>query len=84
MKKYNREYSKNKCVTFNNSLGYNELYILKSQRIAIDTDEFAVAEDASKGQLTTAFKKFSKAKKLNKTLLTNFGKVVAEWSTLFC
>lgn len=78
MKKYNREYSKNKCVTFNNSLGYNELYILKSQRIAIDTDEFAVAEDASKGQLTIAFKKFSKAKKLNKTLLTNFGKVVAE------
>ena len=80
MKKYNREYAKNKCVTFKDELGYNELYIVKSWKGALATDatEFEVNEDASKGQLTSAFKKYSKSKKLNKTLLTNFGKAVAE------
>ena len=76
----NREYAKNKCVTFKDELGYNELYIVKSWKGALATDatEFEVNEDASKGQLTSAFKKYSKSKKLNKTLLTNFGKAVAE------
>ena len=78
MKKYQKEYNKNKCVTFKDTLGYNEFYILKSKRLETDAEEFVAAEDASKGQLTTAFKRFSKSKKLNKTLLTNFGKVVAE------
>ena len=78
MRKYQKEYNKNKCVTFKDTLGYNEFYVLKSKRLETDAEEFVTAEDASKGQLTTAFKRFSKSKKLNKTLLTNFGKVVAE------
>ena len=78
MRKYQKEYNKNKCVTFTDTLGYNEFYVLKSKRLETDAEEFVTAEDASKGQLTTAFKKFSKSKKLNKTLLTNFGKAVAE------
>ena len=79
-KKYNREYQKNKCVTFKDALGYDELYIVKSWKNALNTDavDFDPDTDASKGQLTSQFKKFSKSKKLNKTLLTNFGKVVAE------
>ena len=78
MRNYQKEYNKNKCVTFTDTLGYNEFYVLKSKRLETDAEEFVTAEDASKGQLTTAFKKFSKSKKLNKTLLTNFGKAVAE------
>jgi len=78
MRKYQKEYNKKKCVTFKDALGYNEFYVLKSKRLETDAEEFVTAEDASKGQLTTAFKKFSKSKKLNKTLLTNFGKAVAE------
>ncbi len=78
MRKYQKEYNKKKCVTFKDALGYNEFYFLKSKRLETDAEEFVTAEDASKGQLTTAFKKFSKSKKLNKTLLTNFGKAVAE------
>jgi hypothetical protein len=78
MRKYQKEYNKKKCVTFKDTLGYNEFYVLKSKRLETDAEEFVTAEDASKGQLTTAFKKFSKSKKLNKTLLTNFGKAVAE------
>ena len=46
--------------------------------ISIEAEEFEPKEDASKGQITSAFKKFSKSKKTNKTLLTNFGKAVAE------
>ena len=79
VKKYNREYSKNKCVRFVDALGYSEFYIVKSgKQLATESVEFAPVEEASKGQITTAFKKFSKSKKVNKTLLTNFGKVVAE------
>jgi hypothetical protein len=80
MKKYNREYAKNKCVTFKDKLGYNELFIVKSMKGALATDatDFEVNDDATKSQITNAFKKFSKSKKLNKTLLTNFGKAVAE------
>ena len=79
-KPYNREYQKNKCVTFKGKLGYDELYIVKSWKGALNTDavDFDPDADASKGQLTSQFKKFSKSKKLNKTLLTNFGKAVAE------
>lgn len=79
-KKYNKEYQKNKCVTFKEKLGYDELYIVKSWKNALNTDavDFDPDTDASKGQLTSQFKKFSKSKKLNKTLLTNFGKAVAE------
>ena len=79
-KPYNREYQKNKCVTFKGQLGYDELYIVKSWKGALNTDavDFDPDADASKGQLTSQFKKFSKSKKLNKTLLTNFGKAVAE------
>ena len=79
-KPYNKEYQKNKCVTFKGKLGYDELYIVKSWKGALNTDavDFDPDADASKGQLTSQFKKFSKSKKLNKTLLTNFGKAVAE------
>jgi len=80
MKKYNREYNKNKCITFKGKLGYDELYIVKSWKNALATDaiDFDPETEATKGQLTSQFKKFSKSKKLNKTLLTNFGKAVAE------
>ena len=78
LKPYNQEYSKKKCVTLSNVLGYNQLYVLKGKQLETDVEEFTPADDASKGQITQAFKKFSKSKKLNKTLLTNFGKAVAE------
>lgn len=77
-KPYNREYQKHKCVTFKDTLGYNEFYIVKNgKNFSTDDDGFDVAEDASKGQIASQFKKYSKSKKNNKTLLTNFGKAVA-------
>ena len=77
-KPYNREYSKHKCVTFKDTLGYNEFYVVKhGKNLDTDDDGFNIADDASNGQITSQFKKYSKSKKNNKTLLTNFGRVVA-------
>ena len=69
--------TKQKVCTFNDVLGYDQFYILKSKQFDTEADEFIVDENASKGKLTQAFKKHSKSKKLNKSLLTNFGKAVA-------
>jgi len=77
-KPYNRQYAKYKCVTFQDTLGYNEYYIVKNGKfLNTEDDGFDVAEDATKGQIQSQFKKYSKSKKNNKTLLTNFGKAVA-------
>ncbi len=77
-KPYNRQYAKHKCVTFQDTLGYNEYYIVKNGKfLNTEDDGFDVAEDATKGQIQSQFKKYSKSKKNNKTLLTNFGKAVA-------
>jgi hypothetical protein len=80
LKPYNTEYRKNKCVTMKNALGYNEFYLVKGGKaFSADTSEedFDVNEEAYNAQIRTAFKKFSKNKKLNKVLMTNFGKAVA-------
>lgn len=75
-----RQNTKNKCVIYNDALGYDEFYIVQTFNknvMNIDNEDFEIQEDATKAQITTAFKKHSKGKKLNKTLLTNFGKAVA-------
>tara|TARA_B100000085_G_C18533591_1_gene509012 strand:- start:1250 stop:1831 length:582 start_codon:yes stop_codon:yes gene_type:complete len=72
-----REFSQKRCLTAHDVYGYNEYYILKRQATNTEADEFEVEEDATKNQIRNAFKKHSKSKKNNKTLLTNFGKAVA-------
>ena len=73
-----KEYRKFKCVTANNVLGYSEYYLVKGGR-TLDTteEEFEVSEDASQANIRNAFKKYAKSKKLNKVLMTKFGKAVA-------
>lgn len=73
-----REFLRNKCVAINNIFGYDEFYLLKKTAgLRTSAEEFNPADEATKGQMTTAFKKFSKSKKNNKVLLTKFGKAVA-------
>ena len=72
-----RTFAKNKCAIFNSVLGYDDFYVLKAQNLNTEADEFDVDADASKGQITNAFKKHSRSKKVNKVLLTQFGKSVA-------
>ncbi len=74
----NKEYRKNKCVRRVNSLGYDEFYLVKGgKQLKTNIEDFDVKEEASTAQVRNAFKKFSKSKKKNKVLLTNFGKAVA-------
>ena len=73
-----KEYRKNKCFTTKGMKGYDEYYVIKSgNNLKTKEEEFNVDHNATKGQITAAFKKHSKSKKYNKVLLTNFGRAVA-------
>jgi len=75
----NAEFRKNRCVAFQNTLGYSEYYILKSGNLTTAEDDGFESLDAgtSKGKLNSEFKKFSKSKKTNRVLMTKFAKAVA-------
>ena len=73
-----KQYRQNKCFISNSVEGYDEYYVLKDgNNLQTKEEEFAPDADATKGQITAAFKKHSKSKKNNKVLLTNFGRAVA-------
>lgn len=73
-----KEYRKNKCVAVKNFGGYDDFYLVKgSKNLDTAADDFDVNNDATKGQIGNAFKKYSKSKKLNKVLMTKFGAAVA-------
>ena len=74
----NKSYRKNKCFIMNDTLGYNEFYLIKGGKsLSAEDDEFGVTSDQTKGQMANAFKKYSKSKKQNKVLMTTFGRAVA-------
>ena len=75
---YKTSYRKNKFAVMNNVYGHDQLFVLKSGKsLDTDTDDFDVEDDASKGRIATAFKKYSKSKKGNRVLATEFAKMVA-------
>ena len=77
-KEAQKEYRKNKCVVRTDALGYNEFYLIKGgSQLATEDDEFGVNSDQTRGQMASAFKKYSKSKKQNKVLMTTFGRAVA-------
>ena len=77
-KEAQKEYRKNKCVVRTNALGYNEFYLIKGgNNLETEDDDFEVTSDHTRGQMATAFKKYSKSKKQNKVLMTTFGRCVA-------
>ena len=57
--------------------GYNELYYIKDGvDLKTDNDTFKVKEDATKGQLTSAFKKFNRKKLSNRIVLKTFAEMI--------
>ena len=52
-------------------MGYQELFLIQSNKLN-EAVEFDVEEDASKAQITRAFKKTLKAKSNNKKILSSF------------
>ena len=73
-----KEYRLNKCVSKPNVFGYDRYYLLKGgQTLSAENEEFETFGTESDSQLRSAFKKHAKSKKLNKVLMTSFGKEVA-------
>ena len=73
--KYKREWSKNKSVVITDT-PYNQLYVIQSND---STEEVSmeVKEDATKGQIRTAFKKALKKKVNNRRILATFAGQIA-------
>jgi hypothetical protein len=55
---------------------YNELYCIQSSSYNSDV-EMDVAEDATKGQIRSAFKKSLKSKSINRKMLSSFAGQIA-------
>lgn len=56
--------------------GYDTYFVLDGRQDAMD-DEFEVKDNANKGDIVRAFKKFAKSKKGNRALAVQFAKAVA-------
>jgi hypothetical protein len=73
-----RMWRKEKSYVASNYLGYDKLYYIKDgQDLNVENEEFVVKEDASKSQLTKAFKNFNKRKLTNRIVLKSFAEMVA-------
>ena len=74
-----KDYNKNKFVAFKNARGYNHYFIVKADGRSLDTDndEFEVSDNAKKGEIQRAFKKFASSKKANRMLATQFAQIIA-------
>jgi hypothetical protein len=69
----------NKFVSYDNTIGYDRYFILKTERGYIDTDneEFEVASNAKTSDIRRAFKKFACSKKTNRVLAAKFAEIVS-------
>lgn len=56
--------------------GYDTYFVLDGRQDAVD-DEFEVKDNAKKGDIARAFKKFAKSKKGNRAMATQFAKAIA-------
>ena len=77
LKRLTKMFNRDGSLVVEDHEGYNEFYLIRGGK-ALDTEsDLEVAEDASKRVLTTAFKKHSKSRTLNKVILSRFIKLIA-------
>lgn len=71
--------NKHKFASYDNTLGYDRYFVVKADRRTLDTDndDFEIRENATKGEITRAFKKFANSKKGNRVLASQFAQMVA-------
>ena len=79
LREYTKKYNLQKFLNMDNVSGFDRYFIVKSDRVSIDTDndELEIDENASKAQITKAFKKFSSSKKGNRVLSAKFAEIIA-------
>ena len=71
-------WKREKSYVASNYLGYDKLYYIKDgEDLNVGNEDFVVSEDASKSQLTKAFKNFNKKKLTNRIVLKSFAEMVA-------
>ena len=73
-----RGLNKEKAIKLEEFGGYEELYVMAgSDALKVDSEKLEVKEDAKKGDITKAFKKFANSKKSNRMIMSSFAKKVA-------
>ena len=76
-----KENTKNRCIEFKNTLGYNNFFLVKGNSFNIEDEELDnfidTDEEVTDSQIKSAFRKMAKNKKTNKNLMTKFGEAVA-------
>jgi len=71
-----QQWKKNKSAIIPDAVAYSALYALRLESLDEET-EFEVKGDATKGQITRAFKKMLKSKSTNKKVLSAFAEMVS-------
>ena len=71
--------NKHKFASYDNTLGYDRFFVVKADRRTLNTDndDFEIRDNATKGEITRAFKKFANSKKGNRVLASQFAQMVA-------
>lgn len=74
-----KEYLKTGSATFDKTFGYDRVIIIQQENsvLSINDDELEIEENATKSQITRAFKKFSSSKKNSRVLASKFMEIVA-------
>ena len=76
-----KENTKNRCIEFKDTLGYNNFFLVKGNSFNIEDEELDnfidTDEEVTDSQIKSAFRKMAKNKKTNKNLMTKFGEAVA-------
>ena len=79
MKSFRKTYNKQKFLSMDDTIGYDRYFVIKADRKSLDTDveDLEIDPNASKAQITKAFKKHTSSKKGNRVLATRFAEIVA-------
>jgi hypothetical protein len=79
MKSIRKVYNKQKFLSMDDTIGYDRYFVIKADRKSLDTDidDLEIDANASKAQITKAFKKHASSKKGNRVLATRFAEIVA-------
>lgn len=75
-----KEANQNKFVSYDNVIGYDRYFVLRSFRskdLSATDDEFEVSDHAKRAEITRAFKKYAKSKKGNRVLATQFAEIIS-------
>jgi len=77
--KARRQFMKDKYFAMDNVLGYDRYFILRNDHKSLDTttEDFEIRDNAKKGEIARAFKKYTGSKKANRTLAVKFAETVA-------